>query len=91
MGLQTVTNLLALNFRRRQDVAGTGRDCGRDDGLEGHEAFDDLATGLGGGGGVGIVAGGDGGGLAVVGGAEERPQLPTGINLTVTHMAKLSC
>ena len=81
MTLQTITNPLALNFRRRQDVAGTGRDCCRDDSLEGHEAFDDLATGLGGGGGVGIAAGADGGRLAVVGGAAKCPQLPTGIDL----------
>ena len=70
------------NFRRRQDVASIGRDCGRDDRHEGHAAFVDLATGLGGGGGGGLDARDRGGGLAVVGGAEERAQLPSGFRET---------
>ena len=68
------------NFRRRQDVASIGQDCGRDDRHEGHAAFVDLATGVGGVG--GLDAGHDGGGLAVVGGAEERAQLPSGFRET---------
>ena len=68
-----------LSCRRRQDVAGIGRDCGRDDRLEGHEAFIGLAIVLGGCVGVGsATGGGKGGGLAVVGRAEKRAQLSTG-------------